>query len=239
MFHALVMSVVCATAGSLSTAPAPARTVQAALHLELLAPAGVTASAPGDLALHRPGLGEGERAHQDAGELAPPDDARVRSLRRWERALKWSTAGALLATSTLGTLAAINQPTAFGDGRCQTGHPVLGTYGCDRGLSTLHGTSGVLSATLYTANGVLALSLPGPVGHVRPAARPWHRALTYVHLGGITLQPILGLVSAFPQVIGVRNTAPGDRFPKNTRTIHVGLGYLTAAAYLATLALEQ
>jgi hypothetical protein len=240
MFHALVMSVVCASAGSFSPVPAPARAVQSALHLELLAPAGLTARAPGDLALHRPGLGEGERARQGGGEPAPrADDARVKSLRRWERALKWGTAGALLATSALGTMAAINQPTVFGDGRCQTGHPVLGTYGCDRGLSTLHGTSGVLSATLYTANGVLALSLPGPVGHVSPAARPWHRALTYVHLGGITLQPILGLVSAFPQVIGVRNTAPGDRFPKNTRTIHVGLGYLTAAAYLATLVLEQ
>ncbi|WP_242342292.1 hypothetical protein [Anaeromyxobacter terrae] len=241
MFDALVMSaMVCATAGSFSLDPAPARPVHATLHLDLDAPAAPIPSAPGDLALHPAGLLAGERARDGSDELSPrPDDARVRSLRRWERALKWSTAGALLATSTLGTLVAINQPTAFGDGRCQTGHPVLGTYGCDRGLSTLHGTSGVLSATLYTANGVLALSIPGPVGRVSPAERPWHRALTYVHLGGIAVQPLLGLVAAFPQVIGVRNEAPGDRFPRNIRTAHVSLGYVIAAAYLATLALEQ
>ena len=89
------------------------------------------------------------------------------------------------------------------------------------------------------ATGFLALAIPGPVGNVGKRARPWHRALTYVHLGGIVLQPILGLVSAFPQVIGVRGAAPDDRFPRDTRTIHVGVGYLTAAAYLATLALER
>ena len=115
---------------------------------------------------------------------------------------------------------------------------MLGTYGCDRGLSTLHGASAVLSATLYTADGVLALSLPGPQGNVTPARRPWHRALTFVHLGGIVVQPVLGLVSAFPQVIGVRGRAPSDPFPRNLRTTHVILGYVTTAAFLATLALE-
>ncbi len=173
---------------------------------------------PGELSLHEPG---------------------EESARRWERALKWATAGSLVLTSALGTMAAVNQPTEFGDGRCMTGGPLLGTYGCDRGLSTLHGMSGVLSALLYTSNGTLALSLREPVGNVTPRERPWHRALTYVHLGGITLQPIFGLVSAFPQVIGMDRTGPADPFPRKLRTIHVGLGYLTAAAYIATLALEQ
>ena len=173
----------------------------------------------------------------DNPELTP-EGSRIARVRRWERALKWSTAGALVVTSTLGTLAAINQPTAFGDGRCLTGGPVLGTYGCDRGLSTLHGSSAILSATLYTADGVLALSLPGPQGNVREAARPWHRALTFVHLGGMVLQPALGLVSAFPQVIGVRGKAASDPFPRNLRTTHVVLGYVTTAAFLATLVLE-
>ncbi len=176
--------------------------------------------------------------HPEAAGAREPEAARVARLRRWERALKWSTAGALVVTTTLGTFAAINQPTAFGDGRCQTGGPVLGTYGCDRGLSTLHGASAVVSATLYTADGVLALSLPGPQGNVTPARRPWHRALTFVHLGGVVVQPVLGLVSAFPQVIGVRGRAPSDPFPRNLRTTHVILGYVTTAAFLATLALE-
>ena len=193
-------------------------------------PAPLAAEPRLSLALDRPA------AAGDAGQES--DAERTARLRRWERALKWSTAGALVVTTTLGTLPAINQPTAFGDGRCQTGGPVLGTYGCDRGLSTLHGASAVLSATLYTADGVLALSLPGPQGNVTPARRPWHRALTFVHLGGVVVQPVLGLVSAFPQVIGVRGRAPTDPFPRNVRTTHVILGYVTTAAFLATLALE-
>lgn len=238
MSTALVLSaVMLAAAGDLPDAGSAAPRVPD-LELELRLPA----AAP-EVPLPLPGArlalgGEGAAGPGGAPTEPAPGDRRAESLRRWERALKWSTAGALVVTTTLGTLAAINQPTAFGDGRCQTGHPVLGTYGCDRGLSTLHGTSAVLSATLYTADGVLTLAIPGPVGNVSDAARPWHRALTYVHLGGMVVQPILGLVSAFPQVIGVRNTAPTDRFPRGMRTAHVILGYVTTAAFLTTLALE-
>jgi hypothetical protein len=170
---------------------------------------------------------------------AHPDDGRARSLRWWGRTLRWSTAAALVATSTLGTLAAINQPTAFGDGRCITGNPVFGDYGCDRGLSTLHGSSGVLSVTLYTANAVLGLAAPESRGVVSASARPLHRALTWVHLGGIVVQPVLGLVAAFPQVIGKSRTGPTDRFPRDLRTAHVFLGYVTTAAFLTTVALER
>jgi hypothetical protein len=238
----MLSTVAFAATGSLPGAPAPTLAVAAPPGLRLsLADLGATA--PGlDLraASSEPLLLASDRAPAPGGDATPaPDDAHLQLVRRWERILKWSTAGALVATSTFGTIAAINQPTAFGKGRCETGNPVLGTYGCDRGLSTLHGMSAVLSTTLYTANGVLALSIPGPVGNVTPAKRPWHRALTYVHLGGIVVQPIIGLVSAFPQVIGMRNEAPGDPFPKTLRTIHVGLGYVVAAAYIATLALEQ
>lgn len=235
----VISALLCAAAGSFSDdAPALPQTARGTLSLELRARPGPMPEI--ELASSAALLLSGDRAQGATPELeAPADEVRLRRLRRWERALKWSTAGSLVVTSTLGTMAAVNQPTAFGDGRCQTGHPILGTYGCDRGLSTLHGSSGILSAILYTSDGVLALAIPGPVGNVSKEARPWHRALTYVHLGGIALQPVLGLVSAFPQVIGIRNTAPGDRFPRNTRTIHVGLGYLTTAAYLATLALER
>lgn len=172
---------------------------------------------------------------------SPParDDERGRTLQGWGRALRWSTAAALVGTSTLGTLAAINQPTAFGDGRCKTGDPVLGDYGCDRGLSTLHGSSAVLSVTLYTASAVLGLAAPESRGTVSPSARPWHRALGWVHLGGMVVQPVIGLVSAFPQVIGKSRTLPTDRFPRDLRTAHVLLGYVTTAAFLTTVALER
>lgn len=237
MSTALVLSaVLLAAAGDPDGGPAGPPAPNLGLELRLAAPAAQAVPVP--LSGTRLALA-GEAAPDPGGpaELAPPD-RRTESLRRWERVLKWSTAGALVVTTTLGTLAAINQPTAFGDGRCQTGHPIFGTYGCDRGLSTLHGTSAVLSAILYTADGALALSIPGPVGHVSDAARPWHRALTYVHLGGMVVQPILGLVSAFPQVIGMSHSAPTDRFPRGMRTAHVIIGYVTTAAFLTTLALE-
>ena len=235
----MVSAMVFAAAASTFEERAPGQRAAETLQLELAAPAAAWTSGHAALDGARLQLSD-DRAQEGSGEAEPPPRAdRMGSLRSWERALKWSTAGALVATTTLGTMAAINQPTAFGDGQCQTGHAVLGTYGCDRGLSTLHGTSGVLSATLYTANGVLALAIPGPVGNVSKSERPWHRTLTYVHLGGMILQPLLGLVSAYPQMIGVRDTTPLDPFPRNLRTAHVCLGYVTMAAFIATLALEQ
>lgn len=170
---------------------------------------------------------------------AAPDAERARRLRGWGRALRWSTAGALVVTSTLGTMAAIDQPTAFGNGRCITGNPVLGQYGCDRGLSTLHGSSAVLSVTLYTANAVLGLAAPESRGQVAESVRPLHRALSWVHLGGIIVQPLLGLIAAYPQVIGKSRTVPTDRLPKDLRTAHIFVGYVTTAAFLTTTALER
>jgi hypothetical protein len=223
----------CATSEGSPGAPPPLRSGRATLRLALDA-RGLSPAPAGDLALRPATLLAGEQARADTG-ASGPDVSSQRALRTWERRLEWSTAGALVVTSTLGTLVAINQPTAFGDGRCQTGGPVFGDYGCNRGLSTLHGVSGVVSTTLYTAHFVLGLREPV---QVRAAVRPWHRALTWVHRSGIVLQPLLGLVAAFPQVVGVNNTAPGDPFPRNVRTAHVALGYVITAAFLTTLALE-
>jgi hypothetical protein len=167
------------------------------------------------------------------------DDAHTRKLQWWGSTLRWSTAASLVVTSTLGTMAAINQPTTFGDGRCITGDPVLGEYGCNRGLSTLHGSAAVLSVTLYTANAVLALSAPESRGTVAESAKPVYRALSWVHLGGIVVQPVLGLVAAFPQVIGKSQSVTTDQFPRNLRTVHLFIGYITTAAFLTTTILER
>jgi hypothetical protein len=178
-----------------------------------------------------------------AGETSPAaapgvDAARVASLQFWGRTLRWSTATALVATSVLGTMAAINQPTAFGDGRCITGNPVLGEYGCDRGLSTLHGSVAVLSVTLYTANGVLRLAAPESKGFVAEPLRPIHHVLGWVSLVGIIVQPALGLIAAYPQVVGMSNAAPTDPFPRNLRTVHLFIGYVTTVAFLTATIME-
>jgi len=209
-------------------------TPRLALGLEATAAAG-----PGSLALDPPAFGDVAAMPPPADPGAQGDAARARRLRFWGTTLRWSTAAALVATSTLGTMAALNQPTAFGDGRCLTGDPVLGEYGCNRGLSTLHGASAVLSVTLYTANGVLALAAPESRGVVAEPVRPLYHVLSWVHLVGIVLQPAMGLVAAFPQVIGKATTAPTDPFPRNLRTAHVFVGYVTTAAFLTTAILER
>jgi hypothetical protein len=220
-----------------------------ALSLVLAAPAAATPDAlrlvldetsPGTAApLAWPSLRLAPEGTAARGDGAAPAPGRTATLRWWGRTLRWSTAASLVVTSTLGTMVAMNQPTAFGDGRCITGDPVLGTYGCDRGLSTLHGSAAVLSVTLYTANAVLRLAAPESKGYVSEAARPWHTALSWVHLVGIVIQPVMGLVAAYPQVIGKSTTIPTDPFPRNLRTVHIFVGYITTAAFLTTTILEQ
>jgi hypothetical protein len=219
-------------------AAAPDERVAEALVLELGRPASLVA--PGSDIAPAPALLHLEQAlPPTAGPGAMPgEEDRVRKLQGWGQALRLTTAASLIVTSTLGTMAAINNPTAFGDGRCITGSPVLGDYGCNRGLSTLHGVSAVVSVTLYTANGVLALSAPESRGTVSPGAKPAYRVLSWVHLTGIVLQPILGIVAAYPQVIGKSTTVTTDPLPRNLRTVHLFLGYITTAAFLTTTALE-
>jgi hypothetical protein len=221
---------------ALAAAPdAPGHLAEApSLELSLEAPV----AAPPSLALELARLG-GEGQPLSGSPSAPATEARTRELQWWGRTLRWSTAASLLVTSTLGTMAAINQPTAFGDGRCITGSPVLGDYGCNRGLSTLHGSSAVLSVTLYTATAVLGLAAPESRGLVAESARPVHTVASWVAFAGIVAQPIMGLIAAYPQVIGMSHSIPTDSFPRNLRTVHVFVGYLTTAAYLTTVALER
>lgn len=156
--------------------------------------------------------------------------------------LRGVTAGALLLTGGLGTLVAINQGTLLTNGRCDeeggggSPPPIFGTYGCES-LSIVHGISGVLSLTLYTATIVLGLfEGEPPLGHGNGHGR-LHRILSYVALVGIALQPVLGLVSAYPDILGI-SSASQDKFGEVVRTAHVGLGYVTIAAYLTTIIIE-
>ncbi|MFE8596313.1 hypothetical protein [Archangium violaceum] len=150
---------------------------------------------------------------------------------RTHRTLGLVTTGSLLLTAGLGTLSAINEGTAFHEGRCATGNPLLGDYGCES-LHIVHGASAILSLVLYTATAVQGL----PLG-LSQSEGPLYRILSYVHLVGIVLQPILGLITAYPEVIGI-NPGAQERFGDVMRTIHIGVGYVTVAAYATTTVLE-
>jgi len=220
----------------LASVPAPSPHLTTGYELRLDPPA---AAAPAlRLEAAAPSPQEGAQVALSPEALRAADE-RAAHLQWWGRTLRWSTAAALVATATLGTMAAINQPTAFGDGRCITGNPILGNYGCDRGLSTLHGSIAILSVTLYTANLVLRLVAPESKGYVSEAARPWHTALSWIALGGIVIQPALGLIAAYPQVIGKSQSVPTDPFPRNLRTAHVFIGYITAVSFVGTVLIER
>lgn len=151
--------------------------------------------------------------------------------------LQKSTAVSLLVTGTLGTLVAINQPTLFGDGRCaedSDAEPLLGDYGC-RGLSVLHGVSSILSTVLYTATVTTefaAFDWPGREEHGTA-----FDAASGVHLAGMAVLPILGIVTAVPAVIGLEGQAADD-FQRVMRTLHLTFAYPTVGAFVATTAVE-
>jgi len=46
---------------------------------------------------------------------------------------------------------------------------------------------------------------------------------------------VLGILTRFPDVIGVSNASA---FPRDARSIHIGLGYVTVLSYAATLLME-
>jgi hypothetical protein len=148
------------------------------------------------------------------------------------RALQLTTAGTLLVTTTLGTLTALNRPTLFSEGRCAAGDPVLGSYGCD-GLSTLHGIMALLSVVLYTSTTTLELAAFDWPGRDRHGSG--YEALSWVHLVGLGLQPLGGIIAAMPGVIGLRQDAGLVRV---LRTIHLFTGYIGVGAFVITTAIE-
>jgi hypothetical protein len=160
------------------------------------------------------------------------------ALLRAHRTLEYTTATALVVTAAGGLVALANQPTLFGEGRCVSGEPIFGDYGCG-GFSILHGMGGVLTTTSYVATMTVALSVPrlpggapGPFDH-----GGFHRAATWVHAIGFVAMPIIGLTGAHPEVLGIAEADQPD-FSETVRTLHVGLGVLTAGAYVTTLVIE-
>jgi len=156
----------------------------------------------------------------------PSDSTSDARLERIHTTLELITAGALALTAGLGTVAALNQATAFGDGRCFRGDPIAGEYGCGN-ISTLHGIAGVTTVVGFTATTTLGLALPPEP--IRSSAS--HRVLESVAAVGIYTLPVLGIVSRFPGVVGVGPEHSLD-VSRDLRTVHISLAVLTAATYL-------
>lgn len=163
---------------------------------------------------------------------APAVRADAHSVHVTDQTLRLATTGSLLVTATLGTFVALNQPTLLSDGRCHTGSPIFGDYGC-HALSGLHGFFAVLSIVLYTSTQAFEFShsiWPGQDHH-----GAGFKALSYIHLIGMAIQPIGGLLAVVPQIVG----APKDGlFARVLRTLHIVLGYTIVTTFAITTAIE-
>jgi hypothetical protein len=169
----------------------------------------------------------------------PPD--RRERLIATHRGLKYGTSGALAVTAGLGVVALVNQPTLFGDGKCLSGDPILGAYGCSE-LSLLHAGSGVVTAGLYATDMGLTVAMPkGPGSDVKGPYEHGgaHRTFTAIHVTGMILQPVLGLLGANPTLIGVDDPSATGDYARTMRTVHVGVGLITGGSYWTTLAIEE
>jgi len=158
--------------------------------------------------------------------------AQFDDVRDTHRTLQLATSGSLILTAALGTINAMNQPTLFSEGRCAEGRPIFGEYGC-HGFGPLHGLFALLTIVLYTSTEALEFSRFDWPGRDRHG--DGFTALSYVHLIGMMIQPIGGLIAAVPEIVGASRTGA---LPKVLRTLHLVTGVAIAGAFVVTTAIE-
>ena len=150
------------------------------------------------------------------------------------RGMQVATMSSLVVTGALGTIIAMNKPTLFGDGRCESGDPIFGDYGC-KGLSVLHGLSAILSFGLYTITTTIEFveyDWPGQQDHGTA-----YEIASWGHLIGMGALPLVGIITAVPEVLGIEGQGKED-FQRILRTLHIGFAYLTVGTYVATAAID-
>lgn len=181
-----------------------------------------------------------ETAHEDAQLARYVVRSRGRILRT-HRAFAIAAWSAMVVTEVLGTIQAVNQPTWFGDGAC-TGNPEA--FGCHQSsmITALHETFAITTTALYTTAAILAIAAPDPeaasvgAGLAERTLR-LHKTMAWVHGVGMVLLPLLGVVTAHPQILGISQEAQGD-FSRGMRTVHTVIGYSTFAALTFSAWLE-
>lgn len=173
-----------------------------------------------------------ETAQEDA-RMARYVTRRRTQLLRVHRAFAIAAWSGMLITEVLGTIQAVNQPTWFGDGAC-TSDPEA--FGCHQSsmITGLHETFAITTTALYSTAAILAVAAPDPesasVGDGRSERTlRLHKTMAWVHGVGMVLLPLLGVVTAHPQILGISQEAQGD-FSRAMRTVHTVIGYSTFAA---------
>lgn len=154
--------------------------------------------------------------------------------------------GSLAVTTLFGTVLAVNRETWFGGGNCAAGAGVFGSYGCGEGLVGLHEAFTVLTTSLYVTSGVIAATAPDPdraASRDDPTSRALrlHKALAWVHGAGMVLLPILGILAAHPEVVGIDPVSDATTyrdFRSSMRSIHTIVGYTTFVTFSVSAVLD-
>lgn len=182
-----------------------------------------------------------ETAREDADLARYVMRHRGRTLRT-HRAFAIATWATMLATLAVGTIQAANQDTWFGRGNCASDPDA---FGCRQSslLTGLHLGLAIGTTALYTTTGVLAVAAPDPQrasegdGSAERTLR-LHKTLAIIHATGMILMPLLGLLSARPQILGINDQDDRAVFGRAMRTMHIAVGYTTFAALTFAGALE-
>jgi hypothetical protein len=140
-------------------------------------------------------------------------------------------------TGISGATLLINKPTAFGDGRCKSGDPILGDFGCG-GLTYLHLGFAVTTLGLFVAQEVVAEQAPiSPYdmgSETKQDTMAGFRVANYALFG---VQPVLGLLAANPGILGV-DDADKEDVSRALRTVHFGVGGGLATTYTANAIMQ-
>ena len=140
-------------------------------------------------------------------------------------------------TGASGFVLIVNKPTLFGDGRCKSGEPWLGDFGCG-GLVFVHLGTAVTTLGLFVAQEIVAGEMPvSPYDMGSEGKRDAMAALRVANIGLFAVQPVLGFLAANPGVIGIAESSRED-FSKVLRTIHFGVGGSLATTYTVNAALQ-
>jgi hypothetical protein len=140
-------------------------------------------------------------------------------------------------TGATGAGLLINKRTLFSRGRCETGDPILGEFGCG-GLTFLHAGFGATTAGLFVAQQIVGAQAPiSPYDMGSEGKQDTMEALRYVNISLFIVQPVLGLLAANPGIMGVAEEDQED-VSAVLRTIHFGVGGSLATTYTVNAALQ-
>ena len=225
--------------GGVLALPQPASRIAAPAPTPAPAPAAAPAAAqpPAEdaCAADREACQESERLARDVLRH------RERSLRT-HRAFAIAAWSSLLVTEVLGTIQLANQDSWFGRGACASNPS---GFGCRESslITGLHEAFAFTTVGLYVTSGVIAASAADPEhasegdGAAQRRLR-LHKVLAWVHGAGMVLLPILGIISAYPQILGASSNEARADVGRAMRSLHAVVGYSTFTALTIAGAIE-